>query len=251
MTRILVLLSAVLLVVGAGDGKRSGFDDAGAGLRAMQDDDAANPGFLWVRHGEALWSDIPPGTDKSCARCHGGAADSMRGVAARYPALDSATGRVMTLEARIRRCQANHQQVAPSRWESDALLALTSFVALQSRGQAVAVDGEGAARPFRDSGQRIFETRIGQLNLACVQCHDRLAGQRLAGSVIPQGHPNGYPTYRLEWQGMGSLHRRIRNCMTGVRAEPFEPDSAAFNDLALFLGWRANGLRVETPAVRP
>lgn len=39
--------------------------------------------------------------------------------------------------------------------------------------------------------------------------------------MIPQAHPTGYPIYRLEWQSMGSLQRRLRNCMTGVRAEPY------------------------------
>ena len=74
---------------------------------------------------------------------------------------------------------------------------------------------------------------------------------KLAGAVIPQGHPNGYPEYRLEWQTMGSLTRRIRNCMVGVRAEPFPPDSAEMTALALFLAARAAGLKIETPAVRP
>ena len=78
-----------------------------------------------------------------------------------------------------------------------------------------------------------------------------LAGQRLAGSIIPQGHPNGYPEYRLEWQGMGSLERRIRNCMVGVRAEPFAADAPELVELELYLGARSNGLAVETPAVRP
>ena len=50
---------------------------------------------------------------------------------------------------------------------------------------------------------------------------------------------------------MGRFYRRLRNCMTGVRAEPFPPDAPEVADLALFLAWRARGLAVETPAVRP
>lgn len=37
--------------------------------------------------------------------------------------------------------------------------------------------------------------------------------------MTPQGHPTGYPIYRLEWQALGSLQRRLRNCYNGVRAE--------------------------------
>src|SRR5256885_16986097 len=41
-------------------------------------------------------------------------------------------------------------------------------------------------------------------------------------NVIPQAHPTGYPLYRLEWQNLGSLQRRLRNCLVGIRAEPYD-----------------------------
>ncbi|MFY7961809.1 MAG: sulfur oxidation c-type cytochrome SoxA, partial [Elsteraceae bacterium] len=63
--------------------------------------------------------------------------------------------------------------------------------------------------------------------------------------------PNGYPIYRLEWQTMGSLSRRLRNCLTGVRAELLEYGSPTQVALELYLGWRATGLKVETPGGRP
>jgi sulfur-oxidizing protein SoxA len=222
---------AGLLVLAAAGEKHSGYQDASPETRAMQDDDASNPGFLWVQQGEALWR-------AGCAGCHA----SMRGVAARYPAFDAKLGRPVTLAQRI-------QQHAPQ--DSDALLALTAYIGLQSRGAPMQVSADGPARPFYDAGKALFGIRLGQLNLSCAQCHDDLAGQRLAGGIIPQGHPNGYPEYRLEWQSLGSLERRIRNCMTGVRAEPFADDSLELVELELYLGVRANGLPVETPAVRP
>ena len=69
--------------------------------------------------------------------------------------------------------------------------------------------------------------------------------------MIPQAHPTGYPLYRLEWQGVGSLRRRLRNCLVGMRAEPYPDDAPEIVDLELYLAWRARGLAVETPAVRP
>ncbi len=248
MTRRLLLVLAALALLGAA--KRSGYDDASPQTRAMQDDDTANPGFLWVRQGEALWSAPAGPSGRSCASCHGEPA-AMRGVAARYPAYDPKLGRPISLDGRIRQCQTRRQGVAGADADSETMLALTALVGLQSRGMPVAVDGDGPARPFLDAGKRLFDTRMGQLNLSCAQCHDTLAGQRLAGSVIPGGYPNGHPAYRLEWQGMGSLQRRLRNCLTGVRAEPFPPDSTELDSLMLYLGWRANGLAVEVPGVRP
>ena len=232
------LLALVVVLGGAG---RSGYDDAGPAVRAMQDDDTVNPAMLWVQQGEALWAD-------GCAGCHKGVA-TMRGVAARYPVVEA--GRVLTLAGRVNQCRTErmHQPALPP--DSEAMLALAALVGMQSRGLPVAVADTGPAAPFVERGRTLFNTRMGQLNLSCAQCHDALAGQRLGGSRIPQGQPNAYPLYRLEWQAMGSLDRRLRNCLTGVRAEPLPPDSPEMGALQLFLGVRANGLTVETPGVRP
>ena len=242
------ILLAIPLV--AADAPRSSYLDASPETRAMQDDDAANPGFLWVAQGEALWRRPEGPAGKACASCH--RLEEMDGVAARYPVVEPATRRVVTLDARVRQCRTERQGAAEAGPDSEVMLALTALVGLRSRGQALRVSAEtDAAQAVLAAGRGVFETRMGQLNLSCAQCHDGLAGQRLAGSTIPQGHPNGYPQYRLEWQGMGSLHRRIRNCTNGVRAERFAPDDPALGALMFFLAWRANGLPVETPAVRP
>ena len=92
---------------------------------------------------------------------------------------------------------------------------------------------------------------MGQLDLSCAECHDDNPGGRLLAARIPEGHANGYPLYRLEWQELGSLDRRLRNCMAGVRAEPYAAGSPEHIALAAWLAVRAAGLPVETPAVRP
>jgi sulfur-oxidizing protein SoxA len=229
---------------------KSGAQFVGADVRAMQRDDAANPGFLWVDRGEALWRDAPAGGGSSCAACHGDARASMRGVAARYPAYVAESGEVEDLEARIERCRVQRQHAAPLPPEADDRLALAAYVALQSRGMpvAVAVDGPAAAAFAR--GRAFYEARHGQLNLACTQCHDRNWGKRLWAETISQGHPTAFPAYRLEWQALGSLQRRIRACLFGVRAQMPSPDAQELIDVALYLAWRAEGLPLEVPGVR-
>lgn len=231
--------------------KRSGFADMAPETQAMQRDDTANPGLLWVGEGDELWNRPEGAAGRACAGCHGDAAASMRGVAARHPAFDAETGRPVTLEGRINRCREARQGAAAFAPEGPELLALSAFVAHQSRGMPVAPADDPRLLPFRESGRRIFEERRGQLDLSCAQCHDDNAGKRLAGSAIPQGHPTGYPLYRLEWQGLGSLGRRLRNCMAGVRSEATAYGSPELAELELFLMSRAAGLPLETPAVRP
>ena len=217
----------------------------------MQDDRTINPGTLWVLEGEALWGQKAGDAGRSCAGCHGSARTSMKGVAARYPAYDAARSRPVNLEQRINLCRTERQRASPFAYESKELLALTAFVATQSRGLKVAPPQDKRLRPFRDAGREFFNLRQGQLNLSCAQCHDDNWGRRLAGAVIPQAHPTGYPLYRLEWQSAGSLQRRLRNCLIGMRAEPFEYGAPEYVTLELYLMWRARGMAIETPAVRP
>jgi L-cysteine S-thiosulfotransferase len=252
---VLGLLAAASHTIAAGEippgERRSGFDFMSRETQAVQNDDTANPGMLWVLEGETLWQ-RPAGTaGRACADCHQDARVSMRGVAARYPAFSAAQGRPITLEERVNLCRATKQDATPLKWESPELLALTAYVGHQSRGVPIAVDIDETTRPFIEKGRQLFEQRMGQLNLSCAACHDDNWGRRLAGNPVPQGHPTGYPLYRLEWQSVGSLQRRLRGCMSGVRAEAYEYGAPEYAALELYLMYRARGLNIETPAVRP
>ena len=234
----------------AGDTRRSGFDTMSPRIQAMQRDDRQNPGMLWVAGGEALWRKSA-GSGASCAHCHGDAARSMRGVAARYPDWDAVGKRPIDLAMRINLCRTRHQQLPPLASESEDLLGLETYVAHQSRGMPLAPSGARELVAPRERGHELYRQRVGQLNLSCALCHDQLPGRSLAGNPIPHGHVNGYPTYRLEWQGVGSLQRRLRNCFSGVRAEPPPFDSDELVELELYLAQRSAGMTIETPAVRP
>ncbi|MBA4329373.1 MAG: sulfur oxidation c-type cytochrome SoxA [Polaromonas sp.] len=254
-----LLLALAVLVTGsgasaqtpAGDPRRSGFDFMGPSTQAMQKDDTLNPAMLWVKDGESLWTQPAGQGGKACVACHAAASSSMRGVAARYPAFDARLSRPLTLGQRINQCRQHHQQAPPFRAESQQLLSLEAYVALQSRGLPVAPPDDQRLTPFRQRGEQRFMQRLGQLNLSCAQCHDNNAGGRLGSSLIPQAHPTGYPVYRLEWQALGSLQRRLRGCMSGVRAEPFAYDAQELVELELYLASRASGMAMETPGVRP
>lgn len=242
-----LLAGVLLLLAGAAqaqpDERRSGFHFMSPATQALQADDSQNAGFLWVQGGRQRF-------EADCARCH--TAASLRGVAARFPAFDAATKKPITLAARINRCQTEHVKGPAFAPESEALLSLEAYVANASRGLPVAAPrSDPRLAPFVAQGERLYTQRIGQLDFSCAQCHDQNAGRRLSGSTIPQAHPTGYPIYRLEWQGVGSLQRRLRQCMTGVRAEPYAWGSDELTALELYLNQRAAGMAIETPGVRP
>lgn len=253
---VLVLALATLSATGSAtenpaSDRRSGYDFMSGETRAMQDDEAANPATLWLLDGEALWTRKAGTADVACASCHGDAAKAMKGVAARYPAFDATLGRPINLEQRINACRTGAQQAPAFPYESRELLGLTTFVARQSRGMPIQISTDPKLQSFVERGRAAFERRQGQLNISCAQCHQQYANARLAGNAVTQGHPTGYPLYRLEWQAVGSLQRRLRNCLTGVRAEVSPYGAAELVDLELYLMWRARGMKLETPAVRP
>ena len=133
--KALALFLAVALAHGAlADDRRSGYEFMSRETRAMQDDDTANPAMLWVLDGETLWQSAPANAP-SCANCHA----DMKGVAARYPALDAKLGRPVSLEQRINQCRTEKQHAPPFRYESKELLSLSAYIALQSRGLPITV----------------------------------------------------------------------------------------------------------------
>jgi sulfur-oxidizing protein SoxA len=233
------------------DQRKSGSEFVSPDTLAMQKDDTANPGMLSVLDGEALWNAKAGATNKSCADCHGDAAVSMKEVAARYPAYMPSLGRPVDLEQRINISRVDDQKAAALPFESKDLLALTVYLARQSRGVPVEIEENTQSKPFIDAGRDIFERRRGQLNLSCAQCHDDNWGKRLSGNLVPQAQPTGYPIYRLEWQELGSLQRRLRECMSAMRAQPYDFGAPELVNLEFYLMWRARGMNMETPAVRP
>jgi sulfur-oxidizing protein SoxA len=221
---------------------KGGVEFQSADVQRLQADDFGNPGMLWVTRGEGLWKE-------KCAACHQDAAVSMRGVATRYPRHDAALGRVVNLDERIRACAARDGATPPA-LESEPLLALSTYVSRQSHGLPISVATDGPAAAVLARGRELYFQRQGQLNLACTQCHDASWGRTLLAEKVSQGHPADWPAYRLEWQALGSLQRRLRACYFGVRAAlpPFgDPDLVA---LELYLADRARGLTVSPPGVR-
>ena len=231
------------------DDRRSGYTYAAPETRAMQDDEFDNPGSIWLASGERLWHTIDGEAGKSCASCHGEAATTMRGVGARYPVVDG-TGKLLNVERRINQCRVGAMGARPWALESEPLLAMTTYVKHQSLDLPVAPVTDGRAAPFFATGKAIYTSRRGQLDLACVHCHEMNHGNFLRAQRLSEGMSNGFPLYRLKWQTLGSLQRRMSACMRDIGAEPYADGADEYVELELYLAWRARGLPVETPAVR-
>ncbi len=217
--------------------------------QALQIDDFDNPGFVFVELAEELWETAAGSSGQSCADCHG-EVESLAGLRASMPKWNEAAGEPWTLEDWINWSRQEHQGAEPWKWESQEMLSMTALIGLQSRGEAVAVDIEGPMAPWYERGKELYYTRVGQLDMACAHCHEGNYGNMIRADHLSQGQINGFPVYRLKWQGLGSIHRRFKGCMENIRATPYKRGSDEFTALELYLAWRGQGLSVETPSVR-
>lgn len=239
--------------------RRSGHSEMSPSLQALQRDAGLNPAWLWIDRGRERWG-------QSCRTCHG-EIEQLASSAARHPRWNAALARPVRLTEQIQACRhraggnpgivsgsstvPNAGAAMSSPGPDSETLALATALIAAADGAPIRPDASSAMRAWQARGAELWGLRMGQLNLSCAHCHDQRAGQRLGGTPIPQGLDTGYPLYRMEWQGVGTLERRIRGCMTGVRAEPYAEDSDALRALEVFLRARAAGLPLEAAALRP
>ncbi|MCB2099558.1 MAG: sulfur oxidation c-type cytochrome SoxA [Rhodobacterales bacterium] len=230
---------------------RSGFSYAISETREMQTDDIQNPSFLWVDIGEEQWGTVDGEAGKSCESCHGNAADTMANVGSTYPVWDPATKKPMNVELRINKCRAENMKAKPWKYESDELLGMTAYIKSVGRGKPIHVSlKDGDMEAWSKKGEQFYYQRRGLLDLSCAHCHEQNPGNLIRAETLSQGQTNGFPTYRLKWQKLGSLHRRFRGCNNNIRAEPYAYGSDEYLALETYLAQRGANLPVEGPSVR-
>lgn len=228
----------------------SGYIWATAETRAMQDDDAANPGFMWVDQAADQWAKVDGAAGKSCASCHGKVEESMFGIAVHYPKWNEARKKPVNVEQQINICRVGGMKAKEWKYESDELLGMTALVRMQSRGMPLDVSTEGPMADWYARGREFWATPRGQLDFACSYCHDDHPGDKLRSEILTQGQVNGFPTYRFKWTKLGSLHRRFAGCNEEIRSEPYPLGSDEYLALEVYLTERGRGLPIEAPSVR-
>jgi L-cysteine S-thiosulfotransferase len=252
MTRLKVSLCIFLLIqsssVFAQDKRTSGNVYLSKQMQDLQADPTRNPITLWLERGQTLWQG-------QCKSCHG-EMDTLKRSSASFPRLSSDGKSLINLEDQITKCQQRNAANA-STADSDEVLSLSVALHQASIGVPIKVAapiGNPAAevqwQARLSSGEKLYQTRIGRMNLACMHCHDQKVGAQMRADTISQGHPTGFPIYRMSWQTMGTMDRRLRACYSGVQATVPPTGSADLRDLELFLKVRANGLPLDGPSIR-
>ncbi len=217
--------------------------------QSLQTDDFDNPSFVFVEDGEALFAAVDGSEGKSCSNCHEDVAE-FAGLRPTLPRWNEAKGKLYSMEQYINDCRVDRMGADKWKWTGSNMTAMTSLISLQSRGMPISVATDGPVAEAYEQGKEIFYTRVGQLDMACANCHEDNYGAYIRADHLSQGQINGFPTYRLKNAKMNSIHARFKGCMKNIRAEPYKPGSAEFQALELYVASRGNGLSVESPSVR-
>jgi sulfur-oxidizing protein SoxA len=229
----------------------SGYNFRKAMIRDVQDDDFENPGMLVADYGEELWAKVDGSAGKSLSEVFEGCAEvPLSQAGALYPRFHEGAEKVISLEQVINMCRETAMGAKPYKWEKRELLGITSYIRMQSRGARIDVAVDGRASKAFKRGEKLYYQRVGQLDMSCAHCHEDNYGSYIRADMLSQGNINGFPTYRMKWNGVGSTHRRFRGCMKNIRAKPLPYGHEDYVALELYVAWRGNGLKVETPAYR-
>jgi sulfur-oxidizing protein SoxA len=215
--------------------------------QALQADDFDNPGMIFVDQAIDLWAKVDGSEGKSCSSCHENVED-FAGLRPTLPRVED--GELVTMENIINECRTERMGAEPWKWSKGNMTAMTALIGLQSRGMPINVAIDGDAAPFWEKGKELYYTRVGQLDMACSNCHEDNYGTMIRADHLSQGQINGFPTYRLKNAKLNSSHGRFKGCMNNIRATPFKEGGDEFKALELYLASRGEGLVVETPSVR-
>jgi L-cysteine S-thiosulfotransferase len=221
-------------------------------LRAQETDDFDNPAYPLVEAGEIAWRTLEGEAGKSCQDCHGaGRENALKRIAASYPKFTPDIKQVITLEARINLCRQNHLKAPRFLENADQMIAMAAYLRWLARGSASNADVTGPSAEVFARGAKLFQTKLGLLQLSCAQCHNEKFGEKFGADILSQGHPLSYPVYKLSEGRAVSLHERFRMCNRLARAEGRPDNAPDYVALELYINWRSKNLPITAPGVRP
>ena len=115
----------------------------------------------------------------------------------------------------------------------------------------IVIDSKEAAEAY-ERGKKEYYTQRGYLKLSCATCHVQGAGQRVRNEYLSPltGATTHFPVYRLKWQGLGTLERRIKGCNKNQGETPHKPGSTWTKELLYFMAYMSNGMPVDGPDIR-
>ncbi|MCE9642630.1 MAG: sulfur oxidation c-type cytochrome SoxA, partial [Betaproteobacteria bacterium] len=216
-------------------------------------DPTENPGMFGLDRGKDAFKRAGA-NGKACASCHAAPETAFKTWAARMPRFEPRLNKVMGVEEFITR-HARATTGDEMLMQSDDNTGLSIYLHNIANGAPINADlsGAGAKRAVKN-GQSLMQRKVGQLNMACVDCHTRerhankwVRGQYLVESKGTVAH---FPTWRTSRGDIWDIRKRFQWCNVSVRANELPPDAAEYGDIEIALAALNKGEKLNSPGIR-
>ncbi|MDO8958289.1 MAG: sulfur oxidation c-type cytochrome SoxA [Rhodocyclaceae bacterium] len=216
-------------------------------------DPFVNEAMAAMEKGKVLYARAGP-RKQSCASCHAEPERMFKNWAAAMPKYEPRLRKVIGVEEFVTR-HARATTGDEFLLQSDQNIALSIYMRYLANGQPINVDTQSKAHKLAiQRGTKLLNTKIGQMNLACVDCHTAerggskwIRGQWLGEFRGQQGH---FPTWRTSRTEIWDINKRFQWCNVSVRANELQPGSAEYGDLELTLSALNKGIKISVPGIR-
>ena len=267
-----VVVALMLATAGGVAGAEQGGDTTQEALeryRAMLSDPTANPGYLNVDRGEALWKTRRGAANVTLEGCDlGEGPGKLDGAYARLPRFFPDAGRVMDLEQRLLWCMENVQKLATAEiraqpfgepGHSSDMEDLAAFVASRSNGMPIEPQlTHPEERQLLAVGEALFYRRASIADFSCASCHSE-DGKRIRLQTLPnlsrpgadaQATMTSWPAYRLSQSETRTLQNRLWDCYRQMRMPAPAYASDGLTALTVYLVKQAQGGVIDAPGIK-
>ena len=214
-------------------------------------DDLENPGMWAIDKAPALWSARGP-AGSSCSTCHQKPEATFKTWAASMPRWEPRLNKVLGIEEFVaRHAKATTGQVWPM--ESNENIALAVYLRFLANGTPINPDvTSGPAKAAYERGKALTALKVGQLNFACNDCHEKSALKWIRGQWLgaQRGQIDHFPTWRTSLLTTWDIRKRFQWCQVNIRGDELPPDAKEYGDLELYLTAVSSGLKLNVPGIR-
>jgi len=121
-------------------------------------------------------------------------------------------------------------------------LGLAVYLRYLANGQVITIEPNDInSQTAIKRGKMFTKRKIGQMNLACTDCHVTKANRWIRGQYLVkmEGMYDHFPTYRTSRSEIWDIRKRFQWCGVAIRANELPPDAPEYGDLEIYLAYLA------------
>jgi L-cysteine S-thiosulfotransferase len=214
-------------------------------------DPIENPAMWAVDKAQELWKQAGA-AGSSCNTCHSDPKTSFKTWAASMPMWEPRLNKVLGVEEFVTR-HAKATTSASWPMETEENRAMSVYLHFLANGAPLKVDTSSpGAKAAMERGKELSARKVGQLNMACTDCHGKVANRWIRGQWLgePKGQYDHFPTWRTSLLAIWDIRQRFQWCQVNIRADELPPDAKEYGDLEFYLAVQNEGQKLSVPGIR-